>query len=792
MDTPTSTYRLQLTPEFGFDKARAVLPYLRGIGADWIYLSPVLQAASGSTHGYDVVDPTRVSDALGGPERFRALTDAAHEAGMGVLVDIVPNHLGVQVPRENAWWWDVLRHGEASEHARVFDIDWAAGDGRVLLPVIGDDDMPTVPGAPIGNLVVDPAAGVLRYHDNEFPLAPGSAEGEPPSDAPDAAAEQLLTGDAAMRVHAMQHYRLIHWRQGDFTLNYRRFFTVTGLAGVRVEDPDVFEATHAEILRWVREGLVDGLRVDHPDGLRDPAGYLERLAERTGGVYVVVEKILEPGERLEASWATTGTTGYDALGEIDRILTDPESEGALDELTSARTGSDPRDWHALVHEMKRDMTDGPLHAEVNRITRELTSAGVDHPDIVDAVSELLAWFPVYRTYLPDGGEHLDEAVRGARAARPDLDEAIDAVLPALRDPEHPAAQRLQMTSGMVMAKAVEDRAFYRYSRLTSLNEVGGDPSVFSISLEQFHELQRERQATCPLTMTTLSTHDTKRGEDVRAAITVLSEVPELWEDTLVQLMEAAPISHPGFANLLWQAVVGAWPATRQRLKDYALKAAREAGDRTSWTMPDDGFEGELRAAVDAVFDDAVVASLVQNFAEQIREARNSNALTAKLIQLTMPGVPDVYQGSELWRNTLVDPDNRRPVDYGARASALQGILSGVLPPIDHTGAVKLLVTAAALLLRRDRPQLFDSYEPVVATGPAAQHAVAFSRGGAITVATRLPLTLDDGGGWGDTMLHLPEGEWIDQLTARPYRGGSPVSIAALLGTYPVALLARAE
>lgn len=786
MRTPTSTYRLQLTESFGFDAARAVLPYLRGIGVDWIYCSPILQASAGSTHGYDVVDPTRVSAELGGADAFRRLADEAHALGLGVLVDLVPNHLGVQVPRENAWWWDVLRLGRASPHERVFDIDWDAGEGRIQLPVIGDDDMPTGPGAPIGNLVVDLEAQLVRYHDNEFPLAPGSADAEVGH-----AIDGALTGTAAMRVHARQHYRLIHWRQGDFKINYRRFFTVTGLAGVRVEDPEVFDATHAEILRLVREARIDGLRIDHPDGLRDPEGYLARLRDATGGIYVLVEKILEPGERLPSSWACAGTTGYDALGEIDRSLTDPNGEALLAEVAASRASDALHEWGPLTRFTKRQVTDGHLHSEVFRVTRELTQHGVDHPQIVDAVSEILASFPVYRTYLPVGREYLDAAVASAREARPDLAAAIDTVLPALGDPAHPAAQRLQMTSGMVMAKAVEDRAFYRYSRLTSLNEVGGDPSMFSIALDDFHALQAERFDRWPDAMTTLSTHDTKRSEDVRARINVLSELPELWAEALRGLEHATPLSHAPFANLMWQAVVGAWPASRERLHDYAEKAAREAGDRTSWTLPNAEFERAIREAIDAAFDDPVVSAIVQNVADEIREAGYSNALSAKLVQLTLPGIPDVYQGTELWRHTLVDPDNRRPVDYDTRRAALDGILTGVRPEIDDTGAAKLLVTAAALLLRRERPELFTGYARIEATGASAEHAIAFDRGGAITVATRLPIALDDGGGWGDTMLHLPPGEWIDQLTARPYFGGWPVAAGAILSDYPVALLARA-
>ena len=790
MRTPTSTYRLQLTAEFTFEHATNLLPYLRAIGVDWVYLSPILRATEGSTHGYDVVDPTMVDPARGGADGLARFSEAAHAHGLRVLVDIVPNHLGVQEPRQNAWWWSVLEHGAGSEFDRVFDIDWEAGEGRMQLPVLGDDDMPTGPGAPIANLRVELDAGLLRYHDHAFPLAPGSADADAADAVTDDDGARLLTGEAAMRVHARQHYRLIHWRQGDYKINYRRFFTVTGLAGVRVEDPVVFDLTHREIIRWVREGLVDGLRIDHPDGLRAPGEYLDRLHEATGGVYTVIEKILEPGELLPEAWATAGTTGYDALGEIDRILTDPAGAPLLDEVAAARRLDALGDWPQLIHYTKRQVTDGPLHSEVFRVTRELTATGFDHPQIVDAVSELLANFAVYRSYLPLGREHLDAAVAGAIAARPELEEAIRSLLPALEQPEHPAAQRLQMTSGMVMAKAVEDRAFYRHSRLTSLNEVGGDPAVFSIPLEHFHELQAARAATRPATMTTLSTHDTKRGEDTRARIHVLSEAPELWAEALRELEQAAPISNGPLAGIIWQAVVGAWPASRERIAAFAEKAAREAGDRTSWTMPNAEFEAELRAAVDAVFDDPVTSSIVQRLDELVREPGMSNALSAKLIQLTMPGVPDVYQGTELWARTLVDPDNRAPVDFASRRAALNAVLTGIRPPVDDTGAAKLLVTAAALLLRRERPGLFAGYEPVPVEGPAADNLVAFSRGGAITLATRLPLGLAEGGGWSDTMVRLPEGEWIDQLTAKPFFGGWPVAVGAILSDYPVALLAR--
>jgi len=780
MRIPKSTYRLQLTPTFTLWHARDELDYLRRLGVDWVYLSPVLESA-GSPHGYDVVDPTRIDEARGGADGFRAFCEHAHALGLGVLVDIVPNHMGVGVPRENRWWWDVLENGRDAEHAPFFDIDWDAGEGRVLLPVIGDEDMPREPGAPIGSLVVDREAGVLRYHDNEYPLAPGTTDDDADANA----------------VAERQHYRLIHWRQGDFKLNYRRFFTVTSLAGLRVEDARVFDATHAEIVRWVREGLVDGLRIDHPDGLRDPRGYLDRLAEATGGVYTVVEKILEPGESLPRSWRTDGTTGYDALGEVDRVLTDPAGETVLVQGSPSSASPDPdgpapEPWPALVHHTKRQVTDGPLRAEVHRITRDLVREGVDHPEIVEAVSELLANFRVYRTYLPEGVEHLDEAAEDARSWRPDLVEPIDRILPVLRRADSPAALRFQQTSGMVMAKAVEDRAFYRYARLTSLNEVGGDPSAFAISLDEFHAHAASRFANEPNGLTTLTTHDTKRGEDVRARLDVLSELPELWEETLATLDAVAPIPDAPLASLVWQAVVGAWPISRERLHAFAEKAAREAGARTSWTLPNPPFERAVREAVDAAFDRPVVSGIITNLVDELREPGWSNALSAKAVQLTMPGVPDVYQGSELWRSLLVDPDNRRPVDYQSREAALAAVLGGARPPVDESGAAKLLVTAACLLLRRERPHLFTTYEPIAVRGSAAGNAIAFSRGGLITLATRLPVALEQGGGWAGTVVDLPEGRWVDQLTSRAYDGGDPagVSVGALLADYPVALLAR--
>ena len=748
---PTSTYRLQITAEQNLFAAAELLPYLHALGVDWVYLSPILAAEPGSTHGYDVVAFDRIDADRGGSEGLSALSAEARRLGLGVLVDIVPNHVGVATPAENAWWWDLLRHGQASERAVAFDVDWDAGGGRLRIPVVGDGDEASI------RIVGDE----VHYHDQRFPMAPGTT-----------------TLDE-------QHYELVNWRTADDQLNYRRFFAVNTLAGVRVEDRGVFDATHAEIRRWFDEGLVDGLRVDHPDGLRDPLAYLDDLAELTGDRYVLVEKITEPGEALPSSWATAGTTGYDALAHIDRVLTDPAGEAPLTELEDGLRGG-PVDWHRMVHDNKRAVADGILQSEVRRIAREVlrVTGAAPEDDVRDAVAELLACFPVYRSYLPEGREHLDQAFAAARSARPDLAATYDVLEPVLGDPEADPAKRFQQTSGMVMAKGVEDCSFYRWSRLTSLNEVGGDPSIFSLGVDGFHDAMTVRQRDWPAAMVTLSTHDTKRGEDVRARITALAEMPDVWEAALTELLRLAPVPDPAFASLLWQSVLGAWtpdhlPDLPQRLHGSAEKAMREAGDRTTWTEPDQAYEEAVHAAVDAVFGDDEVRRVVTELCARADEPGRSNSLAAKLLAITIPGVPDVYQGSELWETSLVDTDNRRPVDFDHRAAVLAGT--------DTDDAVdKLHVTCSALTLRRERPELFTSYSPVGATGEAAGHVLAFDRGGAITVATRLPVGLERRGGWGDTTLDLPAGTWHDVLTGASTDG----RLADLLGVHPVALLVK--
>ncbi|MCT2085214.1 malto-oligosyltrehalose synthase [Microbacterium enclense] len=793
MRHPLSTYRLQIRESFPLDTAAEVTGYLRDLGVSWAYLSPLLEATPGSDHGYDVVDVTRVDPARGGAPGLKRFADAARAEELGILIDIVPNHMGVSEPRTNAWWWDVLRQGRASAHAGAFDIDWEFGGGKVRVPVLGADLADV-----IGEISYDPTPatdapdGLIRYYDHVFPVAPGTGTADVPT---------LL---------AAQNFELRFWQDEAADLNYRRFFAVTTLAGVRVERPDVFDATHAEILRWVREGLADGLRVDHPDGLVDPGGYLDRLAGAlvdAGGPeagYVLVEKILEHGEALPSWWKTAGTTGYDALAEVDRVLTDPAGEAALDAL-DARLRTDSglpasTGWHDLIHDTKRRIADTIQVSEIRRIVRGLPAALREEftaEDLQDALAEVLACFPVYRSYLPAGRSHLDAAVGEAEERRPELGDVIEALVPALTDTDLEIAWRFQQTTGPVMAKGVEDTAFYRYTRLGSLTEVGGDPAQFSLDVDGFHAAQVQRQASWPTAMTTLSTHDTKRGEDTRARIAVLAEIPARWAEVLEEFRSTASTGHGPFDALLWQAIVGAWPATaetpaglaeyRERLHAYAEKAAREASEVTGWWEQDEAFEERMHAVVDAATGPA--ASRVRAFVDEIAADGWSNGLSAKLLQITGPGVPDVYQGSELWEQSLVDPDNRRPVDFAERARLLASLDAedATLPAVDATGAAKLLVTSRALRVRRACPERYSLYRPLEAAGAASGHVVAFDRGGVSAVATRLPHGLREAGGWRDTVLLRPHVPAVDVLTGRRFPGG-PVLLSELLQDLPVALL----
>ncbi len=750
MAIPSSTYRLQVQHDFTLYDAANLVGYVRELGAGAVYLSPLLQSTTGSDHGYDTTDVSRVDRDRGGDRGLQQLFGATRQAGLGVVIDIVPNHLGIAVPAENPAWWDVLRLGKASPYARWFDIDWSLG--RIVVPILGEDRTLRLED------------GELRYFEHRFPLAPGSWQG----------------GDDPYRVHDRQHYELIHYSRGNAELNYRRFFAVTTLAGVRVEDEDVFNATHARIGQWVQQGI-DGLRVDHPDGLVDPDEYLGRLRTMAPKAWITVEKILEPGEELPTEWPVAGTTGYDAMREVNGVFVDPDGEAPFSDLYRSLTG-DQRTLAEHIEAAKRMVVTELLPAEIRR----MSALAPEIPEVGAALAEVAIAFEVYRSYLPQGVRHLDHALGVAATRRPELATALDQLSVRLHDHSDELARRMQQLSGATMAKGVEDTAYYRYGRFIALNEVGGNPDQFGIRLEEFHRLQAARQDQQPHSMTSLSTHDTKRGEDVRSRLAVLSELPDRWARFAEQFLAGTRVPNPAFGYFLAQSLAGTGPIERERMHDYAEKAMREAADGTTWTKRNEAYETSVHEAVDAAYDQPALRAAWEELDTLITVPGWFNSLGQKLVQLTMPGVPDVYQGSETWENNLVDPDNRRPVDFGSRAKILRGLTNGPAK-IDETGAAKLWVTRQALRLRRDHPDLFTTYQPLQAHGPAHKHLIGFDRGGAITLATRLPVGLATAGGWRDTTVTLPT-SCVDQLTGRPAQG--EVVLTELLTDYPVALLAR--
>ena len=753
-----SSYRLQLQPGFGFADAAASADYLAALGVSHVYLSPILQATPGSRHGYDVVDHSRVSADLGGETAFRDMVRRFRIAGLGVLVDIVPNHMAIPVPESlNRPLWSVLRDGLASPFASWFDVDWAAQDGRLLLPVLGGPLPDCLADLTVSKLTTGGGAEpVLRYFDHVFPVRPGTA-GLPLAD--------LL---------AAQHYRLADWRLAATELNWRRFFDISSLIAVRVEDPEVFEATHALILGLVAEGLIDGLRVDHPDGLADPRGYLRRLADRTGGRWVCTEKILSGDERLPADWPCAGTTGYDSLGAVGGLFLDPAGAEPLATGYVEFTGGAAA-FAGVAEEAKRTEAEQALAAEVARLTRLVSQtahpplAGYPAGDLTAVLTELLTAMPVYRAYVvpgepapPQSTAILDQA---AAAARPRLPAHLHPLLLAVTDlaltGPAPFVILFQQVCGPVMAKGVEDTAFYRWSRLAALNEVGGDPDRFGRGPAEFHRFAAHLARHWPGTLTTLSTHDTKRQEDVRARLAVLAEIPLAWLAEVTRWHDRAAalagglVPDPDTEYLMWQTLAGAWPLDRERLTGYLVKAMREAKTRTSWTDPDAEYEAMVLSFAEQVLDDDELTSQLAGFAAALGEDAGANSLGMKLVQLTMPGVPDVYQGCELAGLALVDPDNRAPADFTRGRELLAALFSpgGRAPGTPRSplraeagaagpaglDAEKLLVTSTALKLRRAHPDWFAAgYQPLAAEGPAARHAVAFARGQAVTVATRRP------------------------------------------------------
>ena len=884
MPVPASTYRLQLRPEFGFDAAAAVASYLADLGVTHAYASPYLQAAPGSAHGYDVVDHDRVNAELGGAAGHERFCTALGAAALGQVLDIVPNHMAITP--ENAWWTDVLENGPSSRYASYFDVDWDPPEQKlrntVLMPVLGDHYGKVLEDGQL-QLARQGGSFVVRYFEHVFPVAPptydlplamaaaasgsdelaflaSACESLPRATVRDRPSllrrhrdkevlkrqlARLCEEDAAIaeavdtavaRINAdvdlldslldRQNHRLAFWRTAGSELDYRRFFDVTTLAGLRMEEEQVFADTHELVLGWLRAGVLDGVRIDHPDGLLDPGRYLERLRAEAPDAWIVVEKILEHAEALPPAWPVDGTTGYDAIAVIGGVFVDPAGEAPLTEAWEAFTGQ-VWDWPALVHDAKHLVLREVLGADLHRLTQafvEVCESSRRHRDharatLRDALREVLACFGVYRTYIAsdEAAGEVDAAVIAAALAeaegrRPDLDPDVLSVLGEVLRGElrTEAATRLrlrfQQTTGPVMAKSVEDTAFYRGTRLLALNEVGGAPDHFGTGAEAFHRHWAEAHRARPGSMVSSSTHDTKRSEDVRARLAVLSEDPAGASAALRRLSAAASphrttqpdgTTLPDAATewLLLQTLVGAHPLPLDRALAYAEKATREAKLQTSWLDPVPAFDDAVRAYLEGAYaDDAFCAVLEEVVAPLVGPGR-VNGLAAQLLKLTVPGVPDVYQGTELWDLSLVDPDNRRPVDYERRRAML-----AELPALDagtvwarcDEGLPKLAVTTAALRLRRRVPQVFGpgsagAYEALVATGAGARHALAFCRGGAVVpVVPRLVLGLERSGGWRDTALPLPDGPWRNLLTGDEVAGDVP--LGELLQTIPVALL----
>jgi len=887
---PSSTYRLQLHKDFTFDDAAGIADYLRALGVSHVYCSPYLQAAPGSMHGYDVVSHQRVNEELGGAAGHERFCKKLGEAKLGQVLDVVPNHMSLG--KENRYWWDVLENGPSSRYASFFDIDWQPQEERlrdkVLVPILPDqygrvlqargikvvrrgnkfqvecsgETLPASPNSLAGILAraseyarsdtlsflaasfgrllqpeyVDRRTILARHRDKVvlFHLLErlcgeesGIGEGIDQS-----VAEVNGNLDALDDFLNQQNYRLAYWKTADQQLSYRRFFDVNTLIGLRVEREYVFEETHALVLEWLKRGVLDGLRVDHPDGLRDPLEYLNRLRKNAPGAYIVGEKILEPGEFLRESWPVEGTTGYDFLNVAAGVLVAQEG---MAELTSVYGDFTDQitDFHSIAHEKKISVTQEGLGSDVNRLTTlfvEICEANRDRRDYTQtevrrAIREVAACFEIYRTYVvPDreeiteeDKEYITRATECAKQQRLDIDadlfdflrDVLTMVVTGKQESEF--VLRFQQFTGPVMAKGVEDTAFYCYNRLTGMNEVGSDPGRNGLSVGEFHAYCAKMQATHPLTMTTLSTHDTKRSDDVRARLAVLSEIPGRFNSAIqrwARMNSAFRTKKPGSIAmpdrnteyLYYQTLIGAWPLPIDRAQEYMLKAVREAKQQTSWVANHKDFEDALRMFIELTLNYAPFLRELNQFVARVQDAGRVNSLVQTLLKYTAPGMPDLYQGGELWDLSLVDPDNRRPVDYGLRKRLLcelkqmtgTDIAAQVMMQADE-GLPKMWTIHKALEVRRERPDCFNAeaeYTPIEVDGAKHDHVIAYLRGeDVVTVAPRLTLKLD--GSWKDTIVVLPKGRWRNRLTGGVVAGGV-IPMKMLLKDFPVALLVRED
>ena len=786
---PIASYRIQLTPSFGFADTIGIFDHLLALGVCHLYLSPVAEAVPGSLHGYDVIDHTRVRSDFGGEEGLTALLDAAAEAGLGVVIDHVPNHMSVAEAHLNDRWWDMLRDGRESSAATWFDVDWNSTDGKVIVPKLGDplDDVLAAGGLSLGDGDRGPE---LRYGPLRFPLAPGT--------------EHLDVADAVVR----QHYLLQWWR--DPARNVRRFFTIDDLVAVRAEEPEVAEVIDTIPARLADHPAFAGVRVDHVDGLAQPEAYLADLRRRIGEHrWLLVEKILAPGEVLAPSWAVDGTTGYEHIRVSEHTFLDPAAEAPLTRLWTDLTG-DTRSFADVEDTARREVLDGGLRPDLDRLVR-LVAAELGDDSAIDAraaLIELTIGVHRYRTYLPDDAAsviELDAARDRAIATRADLAEAIERMVGLIRSVPAVATRWEQLTSP-TMAKGAEDRAFYRYLPLPALCEVGGAPGEFSTSTEAFHRYQLEVQQLAPTTMLAGTTHDTKRSEGVRARSLALAEIAGEWASTVRRWVAEHDVHGVDAATVLLalHTAVTAWPITADRMTEYLVKSAREADLHTSWTEPDESYESalaslaaDLEAELSLEPDDPALGALVN------RTLRSgwANSLALLAVRLTSPGVPDLYQGTVSFTYSLVDPDNRVEPDWDERRALVDAAASLDGPSAwssDDVEAAKAVVITRTLALRRRRIEAFDGsagYLPLEVSGAHAESVLAFARtapnAGPVVVTVVAMRSVES---WGDTAVQLPAGTWHNVLTddAPAIAGGTTVPVTRWLAAFPVTVLDRTD
>ncbi|HEU4626197.1 MAG TPA: malto-oligosyltrehalose synthase [Steroidobacteraceae bacterium] len=887
---PRATYRLQLNGTFTFRDATALIPYLAALGISHVYCSPYFRARPGSMHGYDVVDHNALNPEIGTEADFEEFVATLRAHGMGHIVDFVPNHVGI-MGAENAAWMDVLEHGQDSKFAEFFDIDWqpptAGMAGKILVPVLGSPYGESLEKGEL-QLRYEPETHSLAvfYHQHRFPI---DSRTYPPGPLEDVPRELNGTpGDPRSfdKLHDLlerQSYRLAYWRVAADNINYRRFFDVNDLAALRMENPQVFATTHRLLLQLIAEGKLDGVRIDHPDGLYDPHAYFETLQSAVNDgapcpadksqlpLYLIVEKILATFERLPQSWPVHGTTGYNFTNLVSGVFVDARAKARLDRIYSAFI-VDYAEWADVAFDSKVLVLGTSLAAELNVLANQLARIAEADRHTRDftlnnlrrVLMEVIACFPVYRTYVTDRASDedrrfIDWAIARARRRSPSTDEPmlefvrarlladVSGVDPSMHAQVRAFAGKFQQVTAPVTAKGVEDTALYRFTRLVSLNEVGGEPETFGTSVRQFHSDAQYRARNWPHEMLTTSTHDTKRAEDVRARINVLSEMVVPWRKAIQRwsrmnrtrrrIVDDMPAPGPHAEYLLYQTLLGTWPLTplddeayakyRERIEEYMVKASREAKRRTSWANVNAEYEEALRQFIRLTLERRegnLFPGELADFARRLARFGFLNSLAQTLCKLTAPGVPDIYQGNEIWDDSLVDPDNRRPVDYDLRRRLLADVrdwtsreqLQAGLDSLED-GRCKLFVTFKTLELRRGQERLFrdGAYVPLTVSGASAQHVLAFARRAddqlAIVAVPRLSARLLGwrealplgAGVWGETRIDIPPrvhvaeaGPLRNVLTGETIElaqddAGIQLVVASVFSSFPVALLVRA-